>query len=135
MSNFSAYVEQSIYDWMVLNTAMPATTANIYLGLSTADPVDDASGLAEPVGGGYAREIAAFGARGSVNGTGTSGSNSGIITFTTATGSWGAITHGALFDAISGGNMLAFWQWTVPKTIGVGDTFIVAIGDLELLIR
>lgn len=135
MSNFSAYVEQAIYDWMTQATNMPASPLTIYLGLSTADPLDDGSGLAEPVGGAYAREAITFGARTSTNGVGTSGDSGLDIVFPTATLAWGILTHGAIFDAAVAGNMLNHFQWTVSKNIGVGDTFVVASTDVSLLIR
>ena len=135
MSNFSTYSEQAIFNWMVRGIAMPGSPVTVYLGLSTADPIDDGSGLAEPVAGAYARQAIAFGAPASVNGIGTNGSNTGNIVFPTATLAWGIITHGALFDAVAAGNMLAHFQWTVSKNIGVGDTYVVAIGDVVLLIR
>jgi hypothetical protein len=91
--------------------------------------------LAEPVGGAYARQVITFGAPAAVNGIGSNGANTGNIVFPTATLAWGIITHGALFNNIVAGNMLAQFQWTVTKNIGVGDTYVVAIGDVVMLIR
>ena len=135
MSNLSTYVQEALYNWMLNNTAMPATVATVYIGLSTADPLDDASGLAEPADVAYARQPVTFGALASVNGVGTSGSNSAGLIFPTALAPWGSITHGVLYDALVAGNMLEHWAWAVPKGIGIGDTYVVAISDLAVLFR
>jgi len=92
----------------------------IYVGLSTADPLDTGAGLAEPVGNGYARvqtaavdwNVAAAGAN----------SNANDIEFPQASGAWGTITHFALFDAAAAGNMLSHSILTLEKTIDNGDT-------------
>lgn len=135
MSAFSSYTEVAIFNHLFRNTAIFASPVTVYLGLSTADPLDDASGLAEPVAGAYARQVIAFNAPISVVGTGTSGDNSANIIFPTATGIWGIITHGAIFDALVAGNMLCYFQWAVAKNIGIGDTYTAAIGDVVGLIR
>ena len=103
------------------------TAPSIYVGLSTADPTDDASGLAEPSGGSYARV--------SVTGWSRSGNevdNDAAITFTQATGSWGTLTHFGLFDAASGGNMLCSGELTSPVAIASGETFEFAAGDCNI---
>ena len=78
-----------------------------YLGLSTANPGDDASGLVEPSGNGYARVVMNFPA---------------ATNFPACTGSWGRISHFALFDAASGGNMLLYGTLHIPKDIVGGDS-------------
>jgi hypothetical protein len=42
------------------------------------------------------------------------------------------VTHWALFDAASGGNMLFFGAVSPSKLIESGDSFSVAIGELDL---
>lgn len=70
-----------------------------WAGLSTADPTDDGSGLAEPSGNAYARvEVPSSYWNSSSGGSST---NSSAITFPTATGSWGTVTHIVLFDDAS----------------------------------
>lgn len=58
--------------------------------------------------------------------------NTAAVEFPVANASWGTITHLAIFDAESGGNRLWSDQMSASKTIGEGDTFTVAIGDLDL---
>lgn len=80
-------------------------SGSVWAALSTADPGENGSGLVEPSGGSYARvEI------GTGNWTAASGgvkTNAVVVTFPTPSGAWGTITHVALMDAISGGNLLA----------------------------
>ena len=97
--SFSDFWEGEILDHVFNIGAY--TAPSVYVGYSTADPLDDGSGLAEPAGGGYARVLHSSWAR-----SGNVVDNTGTITFPTTTASQGTITHFALFDAISGGNLL-----------------------------
>ena len=59
MGSIADYLENELSDH-VMGVGAYTPPATVYLGLSTADPTDDASGLAEPSGNGYARESIAF---------------------------------------------------------------------------
>jgi len=128
MGSFADYWENEILDHLFGKGSY--TPPTIYVGLSTADPTDDASGLAEPSGGSYAR-VATAGADWNVA-SGGAIANANDITFPEATGSWGTITHFALFDAVSAGNMLAHGALSVSKSIRSGDTAKFASGDLDV---
>jgi len=117
MGSFADFIEDKFLDHLVGKTAYTMPTA--YLGLSTVDPEDDASGLAEPSGGSYAR-VATAGADWNAA-SGGSISNAQDITFPEATGDWGTCTHFALFDAASGGNMLAHGSLASSKHIESGE--------------
>lgn len=80
---------------------LAALLTTCFVSLHTADP--GATGANEVVGGSYARLSAAF----SNSGTNpTIASNTGVLTFPTATGSWGTITHFGIWSALTGGNFL-----------------------------
>jgi len=128
MGSFADYWENEILDHLFGKGSY--TPPTIYVGLSTADPTDDASGLAEPSGGSYAR-VATAGADWNVA-SGGAIDNTNDITFPEATGNWGTITHFVLFDAASAGNMLAHGSVSASKTIGSGDTAKFAAGDLDI---
>ncbi len=128
MGSFADYWENEILDHLFGKGSY--TPPTIYVGLSTADPTDDASGLAEPSGGSYAR-VATTGADWNVA-SGGAIDNTNDITFPEATGNWGTITHFVLFDAASAGNMLAHGSVSASKTIGSGDTAKFAAGDLDI---
>jgi hypothetical protein len=90
------------------------------VALSTADPTDSGGSIAEPAGGSYARKSTApadwdAAVSGALD-------NANAITFVEATASWGTITHFALFDASTAGNMLAHGTLTASKLIDNGDT-------------
>jgi hypothetical protein len=128
MGSFADYWENEILDHLFGKGSY--TPPTIYVGLSTADPTDDTSGLAEPSGGSYAR-VATAGADWNVA-SGGAIDNTNDITFPEATGNWGTITHFVLFDAASAGNMLAHGSVSASKTIGSGDTAKFAAGDLDI---
>lgn len=127
MGSFSNYLENKILDH-IFKTASYTVPTNIYVALSTADPLDTGAGIAEPVGNAYARVVcntwdaAASGAT----------QNTGAITFVAASGSWGTISHFALFDAITAGNFLMHGSLSVSKAITTGDTPRFNAGDIDV---
>lgn len=113
----------------VLKVAPFAIPANIYIALSTADPLDTGAGIAEPVGDGYARVVCnSWDAA-----TSRAIENTNAVEFPEAEGDgWGEITHFAIFDAITGGNFLAHGDLATAKTIGAGDNASFAAGDIDI---
>lgn len=129
MGSFSDFWELEILDH-VFGKGSYTPPTNIFIALSTADPTDSGGSIAEPSGGSYARKSTApadwdAAVAGALD-------NANAITFVTATGSWGTISHFALFDALTGGNMLAHGTLSTSKTIGSGDTASFAAGDLDV---
>jgi hypothetical protein len=127
MGSFSNYLENKLLDH-VFKVASFTVPTNIYVALSTADPTDSGGSIAEPSGNNYARTLcntwdaAASGAT----------ANTNAVTFPTASGSWGTITHFALFDASSAGNMLAHGALTTSKSITNGDTPKFNAGEIDV---
>ncbi|MBA7687192.1 hypothetical protein ES703_95653 [subsurface metagenome] len=106
-----------------------AVPDNIYIALSTADPTEDGSGIAEPVGDGYARVVCNTWDAAESRAI----ANTGAVEFAEAEGDgWGNITHFAIFDALEGGNFLAHGDLTTPKAIGGGDNASFAAGDIDI---
>lgn len=60
--------------------------------------------------------------------------NAAAITFPTATGSWGTVTHIAICDSATwgAGNSLLHGALTASKTVSSGDVFQFAIGALDV---
>ena len=125
--SMSDYLENKVLDHVLGNTTYtPAAT--LYLGLWTADDGLEAGTVTSEVSGGsYSRQAIAFSAASS-----GSASNSATVTFTTATANWGTITHVAVMDASTGGNVLFHGSVTTSKTIESGDTFQVSSGNLTI---
>lgn len=128
MGSFADYWENEILDHIFGKDNY--TPPTIYVGLSTTDPGDDASGLAEPSGSAYARVQTSTSDWNTASGGSLDNAND--ITFPQATGYWGTITHFALFDAATGGNMLAHGALGQSKSIYSGDTARFEVGDLDI---
>lgn len=126
--SFSDYLEDKILDHIVGKTSFTMPTA--YVAASTADPTDDASGIAEPSGDGYAR-VTTSGATWNASSGGAT-SNAAAISFPTATGDWGTITHFALYDAATNGNMLAHGDLDTEQAISTNQILRFAAGDLDI---
>ena len=140
MAAFSDFAENKIIDWFMRGQALGITgasaaagtgMANVYVALFTAAPTDSTAGT-EATGGSYARVTVACtlanwagtqGAGTSVASSGTGGttSNNNAVTFPTPTANWGIVTHTALYDATSGGNLIAYGTLTTAKTINALD--------------
>jgi hypothetical protein len=105
--------------------------ATLYAALFTAAPGETGGGT-EVSGGSYARQLMAISAASSDGGGVTTASNSSEVLFPEAGASWGTITHMALFDAASSGNMIWYGELTSPRTVNLGDQFRFAAGSVAL---
>ena len=131
MSDISNYLESALINHIFRNTdyTRPGT---IYVALFTAAP-SDAGGGTEVSGGSYARQGIVTGASSAWDAeSGGATANSNLITFPTATANWGTITHVALFDAVTGGNMLFWSAITTNRTVDSGETFKMNAGDIDV---
>tara|TARA_R110000772_G_scaffold237481_1_gene349384 strand:+ start:323 stop:739 length:417 start_codon:yes stop_codon:yes gene_type:complete len=124
--SFSDTLETDVLNEVFSAVAYTAVLT-IYVGLSTADPLDDVSGLAEPVGGAYARVAHINNTaywRPAVSGAGTK-QNSAEITFPEASGSWGTCTHVTLWEHPTTATLAVFMAsgaLGTSKAITTGDT-------------
>jgi len=123
MGSLSDFAENELLDHVCNGSYDPPAT--IYLALSTADPADDASGLSEPSGNGYTRKAIAFSAAAS-----RKVEQDGQVAFDEATGAWGTITHWAVMDADSAGNMLAHGAFSPSKEVVANNTPSVATTEV-----
>lgn len=135
MSQASDYLEDALLDHVLRNTAYTSPTA-VYVGLFTegdsagqnTDLLEEGTLTNEISGNGYTRKAATFSAA-----SGGSITTSGNITFDPASGgNWGTITHIAILDAASAGNVLFYGALTTSKTIEDGDTFQITAGNLTV---
>ena len=124
--SFSDTFETHVLNYVFTATSVTRPTA-WYLALFTSNPADDASGTEVSTSGtAYARQSAAFTV------SGDTASNSAAIEFPTATASFGTVSHVAVFDAATSGNMIAYAALTASKAIATGDVFRVPAGDLDI---
>ena len=127
MSALSNYLEGKILDLTLRGQAF-TPPATVHVALFSTDPTDAGSGT-EISGNAYAR--AAVSTSGGFSApSGGASNNLADITFPAATGTWGTITHVAIFDASSGGNLLYHGALQTPKIVNAGDTLRLPAGDL-----
>lgn len=129
MAAMSNYLEDKLVNHTLRNTAFTTPGTSIYVSLFTTDPTDAGNGT-EVTGGSYARiQVTSWDAPSS-NGT---TANTSVITFPTATASWGTVTHFGIHDALTTGNLLIHGALTASKVVGSGDVFQFAAGDLDVV--
>jgi trans-2-enoyl-CoA reductase len=138
MSAASNYTEDRTLDyWLKANSAASTSPATVYVALFTTD--DSTGGTSDLLEAGtltnevttvataYVRKAVTFGVI-----TNGSVSNSGNITFDTATANWGTITHIAVMDASTSGNVLFYGSLDTAREILTDDTFQITTGNLTV---
>ena len=133
--SFTDYLEDKILDHVFGGNAYTAPTT-LYVGLHTSASSDSAAGT-EVSGGSYARKTVTFTVSGTSPTEATTGS---AVEFAAATATWGTVTYAGVYDASSGGNLLAYAELTdpsdfttaLPKTIASGDIFRISAGNLKI---
>jgi hypothetical protein len=124
--SFSNFLETEILDHVFAGAAYTAPTT-LYLALFTAAPGETGGGTEVTTSGtAYARETVAF------TTTGNTTSNNASVEYSTATATFGTVTHVGVFDAATAGNLMAYAALSSSKTIDTGDVFRVPTGDLDI---
>ncbi len=121
------YLQEALLNQVFGDTAY-STPATLYVALSTTTPAENGTGFTEPSGNGYARVPVTNNTTSFPNATGGTGgstkNNGAAITFTQSTGTgWGTVTYLGIFDALTGGNLLAYGALSQSYTIGGATTF------------
>ena len=119
MSAASNYLENKVLDHVLTATSYTAPAAR-YLALFTNTSGSAAANLeagtltdeVSTSGTAYAREAVTFAAA-----SGGSSATDATVTFDAATANWGTITHVAVMDAETSGNVLFYGAVTTSKTI------------------
>ena len=123
--SFTTLLENELLDHVFRNAAY-TPPATVYIGLYTTATSGAGAGT-EVTGGSYARQAMAFDAAAS-----SAIDNTAAVEFPTATANWGTVTHTAVLDASSGGNMLAETALTASKVISSGDVFRFQAGEFDI---
>lgn len=129
MGSLTDYAEGALLKHLSRETAY-TPVATIYLALCTSSAGDTATGASMNEvanSGSYARTAIAFGAASSRRVT-----QSGTVTFTAATGSWGTVSHWAIVDTntYGSGNVLAHGAFATSKSVVSGNTPSVGSGEV-----
>lgn len=137
MSQFTDYAENKLIDMIRGQTW--TLGGSLYVGLASSSIDSSASEL---TGTGYGRaaitrNLASWaGTQGAGTTTVSSGSshtssNNGVISFGTAGSAWGTATYAVIYDSLSSGNALAYFQLGDAIVIGSGDPVSISIGAIE----
>ena len=131
MSALSDSAEKLLLDYLMTAGSVTRPTA-WYVALYTSAPNDastGSSGGTEVSGNGYSRQSVTFAAGTSPGGTTTS---TNAQSFTASGGNFGTVTHMAIADASSGGNLLWHGALTTSRTVNDGDTLTFSTGNIDL---
>lgn len=124
--SLSNLFETRVLTWLFTGDAV-TRPSSFYVALFTSNPAEDASGTEVSTSGtAYARQSVTFSV------SGNTASNSAAIEFPTATASYGTVTHVGVFDASSGGNLIAYAALTTSKAIDTGDVMRIPASDLDV---
>ena len=125
----SDYLENKLIDHL-FRTATFAKPAALWIALLTGAP-SDAGGGTEVAGGGYARvnlppsdtnwRATQGGTTGASAGTTGTTANAVVVAFPAPSANWGTVSHFAIYDAPTGGNLLIWDALTAARPILAGD--------------
>ena len=131
MSAASDYLENKLLDHVLkYSTASYTAPSTVYVALFTASTgleTNNPSAEISTSSTAYARQSITF-----ATASGGSSASNATVTFTAATSNWGTITHVAIMDASTSGNVLFYGAVTTSKTIETGDTFQISSGNLTI---
>ena len=139
MSAASDYLENKLLDHVlkfgngsvtVGSGAGYAPPATVYVALFTANTgleTNSPSAEVTTVSTAYARQAITF-----ATASGGSSASNATVTFPAATANYGTVSHVALMDASTAGNVLFHGAVTTSKLIETGDTFQISSGNLTI---
>ncbi len=124
MASFSDYSENKVLNYLLRGEAF--TVPNLYLALFTSSNGLESNTPASQTevgtaGTGYARAAVPSYTGFSSAASGQS-SNVDTLEFPVAQSDWGTISHGALMDAETGGNVVWWSSLSAPRVVYSGDT-------------
>lgn len=121
---------------LLIGRANLVSIGTVYIGLSTTTPAAEGTNITEPSGNGYKRVLL-----GSYNQSMTfkmsaandkTSTNTDMIAFPEATGSWGTITHLVLFTTESANTPFAYGELTTPIQPVVNTVAIIRPEELVI---
>ncbi|MGA1856918.1 hypothetical protein VH569_13125 [Azospirillum sp. 11R-A] len=124
----SNYLRNKLIDHVNGKAAYTMPAAVYVAALTSASTVTTPGTEVSTTSTGYARQAITSAMSASSNGT---SANTAAIVLGPATASWGTVTDWAIFDALTGGNMLWFGSLSASKTIGSADELKFAAGSLS----
>lgn len=128
MAGVSAYAEKLILDWTLKGTGSPPSVWAVGVSLGAPTSV---SGSELAAGSGMSRQLLTMVAAASPAGT---ASNSIAMTFGPSSG--GTFSGMQIWDngTIANGNMIYYGLFATARTLGAGDSLVIAAGALVVSI-
>lgn len=127
MSAFSNAAEDMIIAWLMTDASAPTRPTAWYVSLHTGDPGETGASN-ELSGNGYSRQAVTF-----ADASSGASSNEGALTFGPNTSSnWGTVSHIAIWSASTSGTCYMKGALAASRAIAVGDSLVIAIGDLDI---
>ena len=127
MANISNYLEERVINHY-LRGASSTAPSTMYVALFLNNPTDAGTGT-EVSGTGYARQRITFKAPTQVAGKAQT-TNNAEIEFPSAGSNWGLVTHAAVYDDLTGGNMYIYGALRNPKDVQTSDILKVLENEL-----
>lgn len=110
-----------------LRNTVQVPVATVYAGLFTTAPSNPGDVGVEVSGGSYARQAITFDLP--VDGL---SSNSGEVSFPMATAPWGVVLAVGLFDALTGGNLLYYGDFSTFRLVDTNDSAYLSAGTFQI---
>lgn len=130
MSDFTAYIEAQIANWMTQDTQFDTPPSNIYVGLHTGDPTNSGD-QNEVSAADYSRLSTSPSDWTVLSGDGpTTFENANEVLFPAAQNNWGTISYVTLWDSETGGNCIGKYAVGTPKSIETNDEARFPANDL-----
>lgn len=105
---------------------------NLYLALFLSNPGDTGTEGTEITYTGYARQAISFSAP-AASGSGLMIQNTALISFAEATSSAGTVTYVAVFDSLTGGNMLLYAPLDIALVVQNGVSPVFRAGNIKFV--
>lgn len=133
----SDYLENALLDHLLKNT--PYTKPSLYFALFTSDPGESGVSGELTIGQlGYTRKQVTNDNTNfppcSITGAASKSNATAIVFGPCATTSWGTVTHWAVYDAASAGNMLCHGALAESRTVVVGDSPKFSAGSFVITV-
>jgi hypothetical protein len=123
--------ETRVLSWLFTGAAV-TRPAEWHLGLSSTAPNEDGSNVTPPADPAYTRVAATFAV------TGNEAANDTVLEFPESTVDQGTLTHGVVYDAPTGGNVLSYGPLRDnegaenPIDVGAGQIVRIPIGAFRV---
>jgi hypothetical protein len=129
MAEFTNSIINTMLDWLTGKTT-PAAVAGRFITVFNGDPTSGGTEVIATISGSANRQALTANMGNAAAGVATS---TGLITFTNNAAGGATVNFVAIYDAITGGNLMAYTAVT-SKTVVAGDGLTIPIGNLTIAI-